>query len=475
MTPLPGRFNTELTEETIARIERAVAPSLLGHFAQELRHVMKHNPIHRPIDTAKHRSVCDFCASMFFGGFWFCRKCGREYCIQCERYFSNSNEQLRDSPWPLPDAARPRLHHCTRGPESELPIRADSKPRGRKFLHHRSDLQATSRYTKDEVVSNWLALVGEVLQLGDDFTVGERIAMLGIQDREEELKAAVREWYDALPAVSTPRPPFSDVDVEALYEASKNLARVDDPTSIKSLPFMAVDVDKLSNTQFDHLWTRGEPILVKAIGQRLKLNWSPDTFIRRFSMEMSQVIDCSTEKTEVMNVGQFFALFQGSTQNGGGADGERSETKDASKPDTPDQDGVHGSDSAAKPTGSSPTAQTATLSSTETDRPASAPAAAVEEAQTVAPVSPTADPVPVLSTPGPPKGSSLRNLKKFLKLNVGLLPHTLTPGLALDERLCAHVPCSVSRPVRRHACPRLYQSQWCSQSMCTCTCADRHR
>jgi hypothetical protein len=58
----------------------------------------------------------DFCSSTIFGGFFFCQKCGKDYCLQCERYFSDSMDGIRESPWDLPDAARPRLQRCTLAP-----------------------------------------------------------------------------------------------------------------------------------------------------------------------------------------------------------------------------------------------------------------------------------------------------------------------------------------------------------------------
>jgi hypothetical protein len=60
--------------------------------------------------------MLDFCSSTIFGGFFFCQKCGKDYCLQCERYFSDSMDGIRESPWDLPDAARPRLQRCTLAP-----------------------------------------------------------------------------------------------------------------------------------------------------------------------------------------------------------------------------------------------------------------------------------------------------------------------------------------------------------------------
>jgi hypothetical protein len=63
--------------------------------------------------------MVDFCSSTIFGGFFFCKKCGKDYCLQCERYFSDSLESMRESPWILPDAARPRILRCTLAPPAK--------------------------------------------------------------------------------------------------------------------------------------------------------------------------------------------------------------------------------------------------------------------------------------------------------------------------------------------------------------------
>jgi hypothetical protein len=109
---------------------------LLPVISREMRHAVNTKAVVRESDPALHRGVCgtssfpssksrhcsekvlipDFCSSTIFGGFFFCQKCGKDYCLQCERYFSDSMDAIRESPWDLPDAARPRLLRCTLAP-----------------------------------------------------------------------------------------------------------------------------------------------------------------------------------------------------------------------------------------------------------------------------------------------------------------------------------------------------------------------
>lgn len=121
-----------------------MATFLLPVISRELRHLINNKAVVREADAARHRSVCgqyspsyypaslpstqfnnlqsslnsiliisDFCSSTIFGGYWFCQKCGKDYCLQCERYFSDSLETMGESPWYLENAARPRLLRCS--------------------------------------------------------------------------------------------------------------------------------------------------------------------------------------------------------------------------------------------------------------------------------------------------------------------------------------------------------------------------
>lgn len=161
--------------------------------------------LHRGVDTALHRSVCDFCSSTIFGGYYFCKKCGRDYCLQCERYFPDSMEAVGESPWELTDAARPRLLKCIKQPWEEMmnggggeigkndsiisgngngSARTNSNTNtngerndgsagksGRRrekaiAWHVRGDLQPVSRFTKEEIESHWLSLAEFVIGHG---------------------------------------------------------------------------------------------------------------------------------------------------------------------------------------------------------------------------------------------------------------------------------------------------------------------
>jgi hypothetical protein len=312
---MPSKFNVTLTETHMTRIEKTVAPLLVGLISREMRHVIKNNALHRPIDTAQHRSVCDFCSSTIFAGFWFCTKCGRDYCIECERFFSSSADTLTTSPWPVPDSTRPRLHRCTRGDEPlPLPPKPPKAGKLKQQMHFRGDLMAASRLSADELRADFLALINYVLEPGaSDMDIEARVASLALDDEETELADGVRDYLSkASPSASAPKSPLSDTEVQALYAASTSLQQPPDPTVIPPLPFMFIDGERLDSLPgaFDALWARGEPMVVDNLLKRLQKQWTPDNFIRRFKGEPCYVVDCQSEKTLLTSVGAFFLLFK---------------------------------------------------------------------------------------------------------------------------------------------------------------------
>lgn len=270
----------------------------------------------------------DFCSSTIFGGFFICKKCGRDYCLQCERYFSDSLETIRDSPWDIPDAARPRLLRCTNLPKDVLGqsngagARTDAEGRRtRHCFHIRPDLQPVSRFNVEALKEHWVRLVEFVLDGADgDVDVGvdlsdaadvekrTKLLGLGLGAEDTDLAGAVRDWLKIeRPARKesgnskrqinpTPISGESKLDLSRYYTKSTRLdvKTPIDPAGLqdRSQPFMLVNVDQLDDDLFDTLWSRGEPIVVDNVGKRFKKTWTPETFIARFGKEPCRESRC---------------------------------------------------------------------------------------------------------------------------------------------------------------------------------------
>ncbi|WWD01723.1 hypothetical protein V866_008669 [Kwoniella sp. B9012] len=328
MTPLPTEFNRDFEEETIVKTEKTVAPMLLPLITAEARHVFGQKSIKRGMDAAKHRSVCDFCSSTIFGGWFFCKTCGRDYCLQCERYFPDSLETIMDSPWPMPDAARPRLLRCQHVGEKQQSRRP--------AMHYRSKLQAVSRFSEEELKDHWLKLSSFVLDDGKESLDG-KLGLMGLKKDDQDVKRILTlmdqegEGKDMKDSDEPLPLPNDEIDLEIglsdgdrleeikdIFEYTKitnpTAEPIPDPAELRdqSREFIFLKDQDLTNDIFDKIWSKGEPIVVDGVDRKLNLGWGPDDFIERFGDEACYVVNCQTNVPRPTTVGKFFEKFKDS-------------------------------------------------------------------------------------------------------------------------------------------------------------------
>jgi len=285
--------------------------------------------IKREVDTAKHRAVCgtscvllkygmpipsrvsDFCSSTIFGGYFLCKKCGRDFCLQCERYFSESLETIRDSPWDIPDAARPRLLRCTGGVER---IQGKIGSKIATQFHVRPDLQPVSRFDAKELKQQWVALAEFVLR-GIE-SLEQQLQQLGVAEDEAELKKLVEEWMAQRMAQAAlerqTQPAVSEEDIAALYQKRTNpaITPISDPAGLEdlSLPFLLIPADRLNNETFDTLWARLRIPSSSALARSYAVGISPSE--SPFLIVPSVIVDCQTNAFELINIAQFFEMWK---------------------------------------------------------------------------------------------------------------------------------------------------------------------
>ncbi|WVN88947.1 uncharacterized protein L203_104162 [Cryptococcus depauperatus CBS 7841] len=250
VTPLPTKFSASFTVLHVSYIESIVAPLLLPLITSESRHIFSHGDvIKRGMDSSKQRSVCDFCSTTIFGGWWFCKKCGRDYCLQCERYFPDDMSHIKDSPWPLSDAARPRLLKCNyqstpnavrNGNKENRSFVEVSKRRGEKALvwHVRKDLQPVSRFGREELKGHWLDLselvihnvTGDLKKIVGETARKHVINAMGLTD-DVEVKRVLNEW-------------MNDTTMRCLANESESKIERNVEDSIKRLKDSICDVEE---------------------------------------------------------------------------------------------------------------------------------------------------------------------------------------------------------------------------------------
>ena len=247
-----------------------------------------------------------------------------------------------------------------------------ANPRRQIKWHFRPDLQPVSRFDEAEMKRHWLDLAGygvrgeeadwsALFGLGDLDEVepgatredGREVGN-GIDNGKTELKdliegietlrrhleelaaSAQKEQQDlvqrAAPAESTGSPSkdnghlaapstLDGPDVSSLYTTLTHPSAPlpPDPADLHahSHTFIRIPVNQLDNGTFDALWSRGEPMVVDGINERLKERWDPDGMIEMFGQEECGVTDCETDMAWASTVKDFFEAFKDEKGRGG--------------------------------------------------------------------------------------------------------------------------------------------------------------
>jgi lysine-specific demethylase 3 len=208
-------------------------------------------------------------------------------------------ESMSASPWPLPDAARPRLLKCNATVEMDGADGAmegeragSGKAKHKPAFHFRSDLQPVSRFSEKELRVHWLALASFVLEDRNPTSTPVHLRLLGVSE-DDEIIQAIEGWQSTLaysPSERDATDVISPEDIERLYTKSTNPTAIPipDPAGLEenSHSFIRISVSSLDNAQFDVLWGRGEPIVVDDVDKRLKQSWTPDAFIEQYGHDL---------------------------------------------------------------------------------------------------------------------------------------------------------------------------------------------
>ena len=78
---------------------------------------------------------------------------------------------------------------------------------------------------------------------------------------------------------------------------------------IPSCPYYVFGSAELSEAQFQILWAAGHAVVVTGLLGSFDIEWSPDYFIHNFGNTTCSILDCDTDQTESVTVGDFFKRF----------------------------------------------------------------------------------------------------------------------------------------------------------------------
>ncbi|KAJ4472037.1 hypothetical protein J3R30DRAFT_1021976 [Lentinula aciculospora] len=84
------------------------------------------------------------------------------------------------------------------------------------------------------------------------------------------------------------------------------------PSHCSDIPLHAIPTysfDALTTSVFQKIWKKGTPILVTEVGQRFRIRWTPEYFIKEYGDQSCLIIECQTDTNRRVTVSDFFAEF----------------------------------------------------------------------------------------------------------------------------------------------------------------------
>ncbi|KAF9076650.1 hypothetical protein BDP27DRAFT_1313682 [Rhodocollybia butyracea] len=117
-----------------------------------------------------------------------------------------------------------------------------------------------------------------------------------------------------LPPQSQPNPTATP---QSLYQPPSHLP------DIPLHPIPTFSFDNLTPSTFQSMWREGIPMLVTDVGQRFRINWTPEYFMKTYGDRDCLIIECQSDANKRVTVGEFFAEFgkyESRETEGGAAD-----------------------------------------------------------------------------------------------------------------------------------------------------------
>ncbi|KAJ7899515.1 Clavaminate synthase-like protein [Mycena olivaceomarginata] len=288
----PTAWNVPLEKSYIDMTKKAIAAALLPTLREELKHIGLPAVVYRPRES-EVRATCDTCLTSIFSCSWMCRKCGREACAEC---FDGVKGLTIE-----PDGASLRKID---------ELRAPREPYSDGFLdcsngkHHGvSDFSPMTRFVKPDLA--------EAIRSMEQFVHDEPIDVPQPPDPADS---------KAGDPSSTRNPSGGHTLPDAAQSSDRGAASIwngdaaQQPISPGLSKIPAHEIQRFADHElteevFRQLWAHGEPLLVTNVGHKLKVDWSPQYFIDKYGDYNCEIIECQTDATQQLSVGQFFTTF----------------------------------------------------------------------------------------------------------------------------------------------------------------------
>lgn len=350
----PDQWNVKLEKMHVGRTMKTVASYLLPHLQKEQAHQQLGSVVKRQRETDV-RATCDTCMTSLFSSSWMCRQCGREACEECFETIRRLTSDHPQTANTTPSAkgkgsasgvdqrtmkerhaqSNPFFLSCNRkaehGVHTFVPVtrfvkteldnavaemerlvygaerrlmgneRREPDSPGRNLERRRAtddsadmEVDASQVATSSRSETDARGAKGEPIDITDD----------GANQRKE----LTPEHYDdgVCTLVKNPIPPqASSVSTSTQHLSSLSEA----PQGISTWPVPYYAKESLTESVFAAQWARGTPLVVTGLLDRLKLNWSPEYFMRAYGQQPCIILECQTDANKKVTVSEFFSCF----------------------------------------------------------------------------------------------------------------------------------------------------------------------
>ncbi|KAJ7087277.1 Clavaminate synthase-like protein [Mycena belliarum] len=269
----------------------------------QLKHLGQAGLVYRPRESDV-RATCDTCLTSIFSCSWMCRLCGREACAECfEQVKKLTIEPADASEEELTDLHALRDKHAHANPAFLVCMK--------KKDHSAQHFLPMSRFSKIELseVINAMEALSRV--------TGMPLPDVSVEDAAEHSLQSKPSNGDGAqtPLDAAPSPISNDSDVTMICDGDSPSHPDVVPVASETNPEIpAHEIQRFRDSDlteeiFRPLWAQGNPLLITDVGRKLKIDWSPEYFMKKYGTESCLIIECQSEINKRITVAEFFSDF----------------------------------------------------------------------------------------------------------------------------------------------------------------------
>ena len=256
-----------------------------------------------------------------FSSSWMCRLCGREACAECfgkvrelTEYRAGANEAEIAALQAKREAhahSNPFFLSCTRRNEHVAkefsPVSRFCEPELQDVIDEMELLIKAPPVEpeEDEGESTATDTAIDPSLKGQDGAAAAAVAATRGSPTDETSSSAVPAptGGDAAPAAA---PVAVSADPGGRPEVNGTELS---PTEPHVYPTQTFADGELSEKAFRKIWRQGVPVVITGLLPKFTIKWTPEYFISKYSAQTCSIVECQTDASKRITVGEFFKMF----------------------------------------------------------------------------------------------------------------------------------------------------------------------